>query len=386
MKIGLSTSVIQRGKSGVGQYVLSLVRGLLDEARRHEFTLFVLEEDMPLFSFAGNAMKIVSVSERHRPAVKDILWHQLELPSLAKRLGLDVLHVPSYRRLLWRRPCAQVATIHDLAPFRVPKKYDFRRMLYGKLVVPRLARRQDAIITVSKNTADDIERYFGSASQATTVIHNGIDHSRFHPGSKSEARRAVALKHGIDQPFFLYVARIEHPAKNHVRLLEAFDLYKQNTRSPWKLVLGGSDWHGAEIVHQRVTQSPFARDVHSLGFVPDAELPRLYQAAEIFVYPSLFEGFGLPPVEAMACACPVLSSSCGALAEVLGDAAEIIDPNDSSDLARKMELLASDGEKRLSLQARGLRQAALFDWDRTAAATLEVYESAVKKFRGPSFA
>src|ERR1700720_3333952 len=162
MRIGLSTSLIQRGQTGVAQYVFALLRALLPLALadRHQFTLFVLEEDMPLFDFADGNVQFAPVSEKFRPPIKNILWHQSRLPALARRHRLDVLHVPSYRRLLWSRPCPLVATIHDLAPFRVAKKYDWKRMLYGRLVVPRLARRQDAVIGVSENTARDIAGFF----------------------------------------------------------------------------------------------------------------------------------------------------------------------------------------------------------------------------------
>lgn len=126
MNVGLSTSVIQRGKSGVAQYVFGLVEALSRQAGRHDLTLFALEDDLPLFDFAKDGAKIIPVSERFRPPVKDILWHQTVLPSLARAHRLDVLHVPSYRRMLWPRPCALVTTIHDLAPFHVAEKYDWK--------------------------------------------------------------------------------------------------------------------------------------------------------------------------------------------------------------------------------------------------------------------
>src|SRR4051794_14567765 len=143
MRIGISTSVIQRGKTGVAQYVFALVRAFLDSAAKHDFVLFVLREDMPLFDFARGSMEILEVDEWFRPPVKNIFWHQTKLPQLVRDHRLEVLHIPSYRRLLWRRPCFLVATIHDLAPFQLSNKYDWKRMLYAKVFVRRLARRQD---------------------------------------------------------------------------------------------------------------------------------------------------------------------------------------------------------------------------------------------------
>lgn len=379
MRIGLSTSVIQRGRSGVGQYVLALVRALLTSARQHEFTLYVLEEDQPLFEFARSAMRIVPVAESHRPATRNILWHQTQLPALARRDGLDVLHVPSYRRLLWRRPCPLVATIHDLAPFRVPEKYDWMRMLYGRVVVRQLAQRQDEIVAVSAETAHDIERFFRLPAGRVTVIHNGLDHGRFTPAGRAEAAASIAARHGLHPPFFLYVARLEHPGKNHVRLIEAFNQFKTAQPSPWQLVLCGSDWHGADVIHEQVRRSPFHQDIRTLGFVAQEDLPTWYRAATVFVYPSLFEGFGLPPLEAMACGCPVLASSDGAVGEVVGDAALRADPLDTGDLTRQLARLAADPVLRESLRDAGLARARQFDWARTAAATLDVYARAARR-------
>jgi glycosyltransferase involved in cell wall biosynthesis len=383
MKIGLSTSVMARGKSGVGQYVLALVRALLARADAHEFTLFVLEDDVPLFDFARGTMRIVAVPESERPPLKNILWHQTKLPQLARQLGLEVLHVPSYRRMLWRRPCALVATIHDLAPFRLPKKYNWLRMIYGRVVARQLAHRQDQIIAVSRETANDIAQYFGVSSARLSVVYNGLDHARFTPDGHTEAMTTIAQRHDLHPPFFLYVARLEHPGKNHARLIAAFNAFKTQWPSPWQLVLCGGDWHGAEVIHELVRQSPFAPDIRTIGFVPDAELPTWYRAASVFVYPSLFEGFGLPPIEAMACGCPVLASTCGAVSEVCAGAAATTDPLNVYELTQQLARLAQNEALRKQLRAAGLARAQEFDWRRTAAETFGVYERAAMRIRAP---
>lgn len=378
MKIGLSTSVMQRGRSGVGQYVLALVRALLPAARHHEITLFALEDDAPRFAFARDAMRIVTVPEFCRSAVRDIAWHQTVLPILVRRLGLEVLHVPSYRRMLAMKPCALVATIHDVAPFRLAGKYDRARMFYGRVVARRLAWRQDEIIAVSRHTACDVAAFFGLPRQRLTVVPNGLDHDRFHPRAEGD-RRAIAARRGITAPFFLYVARLEHPAKNHVKLIRAFNRFKAASGSPWQLVFGGSDWHGAEHIHAEMQRSPFRDAIHPLGFVSDAELPAWYRAADGFVYPSAYEGFGMPPVEAMACGCPVLSSDRGALAEVVGGAAMVLDPDDEAAFANQLHRFAGDTDLRLDLREAGLEHARQFDWARAAEATLGVYQRAVRR-------
>lgn len=379
MKIGLSTSVIQRGKTGIAEYVFSLVRAFEAHAGRHQFILFVLEGDLPLFQFAEHFAQLVVVPERFRQPLKDIFWHQIILPRLAHRLGLDILHVPSYRRLPWRGPCALTATVHDLAPFYVARKYDWMRMLYGRVVARWLAGRQDEIIAVSRKTARDIKKLWRLPRKNITVVHHGVDHGRFFPVIHEIAKSTGRKHFGLNQPFFLYVARLEHPAKNHVRLLAAFEQFKAETGSPWQLVLAGGDWHGAEIIHATIDKSPFASDIRRLGFVPEAELPLLYRAAEVFVYPSLYEGFGMPPIEAMACGCPVLCSARGALGEITGNAAVIIDPEDIHAIKTQLVLLAADASLREQLCARGLARARQFDWQRTAVKTLEVYQSALMR-------
>jgi glycosyltransferase involved in cell wall biosynthesis len=373
MRIGISTSVIQRGKTGIAQYLFALLRAFLPYANENQFTLFVLENDLPLFDFAKSSMQIVPVAEQYRPPLKNILWHQTVLPRLARTLQLDVLHVPSYRRLLWSRPCPLVATIHDLAPFRVPKKYSWARMFYGRVIARRLAHRQDELIAISENTARDIRQFFGVPGGRIRVIPNGVEHDRFFPGSREQARTEMAGRHDLRAPFFLYIARLEHPAKNHVRLITAFNEFKSATRSNWQLVFGGSDWHGAEAIHAAARLSPFAADIRLMGFVADDDLPDLYRAADAFVYPSLYEGFGMPPIEAMACGCPVICSTRGSLGEVVGDAAAIVEPEDVGSIAKQLALLASDASARERLRSAGLARAKLFDWNRTASETLSIY-------------
>lgn len=379
MKIAISTSVIQRGKTGVAQYVLALTKALLPYTDVVKFHILALAQDVPLFEFARGRMQIVPVDEQWRPAVRNIWWHQQVLPKWLEKQEIDVLHVPSYRRMVHTAHCHLVSTIHDLAPFHVKKKYDLARMIYGRVIVKHLARRQNGIIAVSTSTAQDIEHYFGVPVQKQNVILNGIDHARFNPGDRAAACAQVEQRWQLQEPFFLYVSRLEHPAKNHTRLIEAFDQFKTSTGSPWQLVLAGSDWHGAEHIHSAARDSRHAKDIRFLGFVEDAVLPDLYRAASTMVYPSLFEGFGLPPIEAMACGCPVITSKCGSLGEVVGNAARIINPEDVGDMAQALQEVASHREKREALIPAGLQNARRFNWDDNARRVMEVYE---KPFTG----
>lgn len=372
MKIGISTSVIERGRTGIAQYVFNLAREFLPYAAEHEFALFTLEEDVRLFDFARDGMRIIPVSEKYRPAAKNIWWHQTVLPKLCKQHGIEVLHVPSYRRMLWPRACKLVATIHDLAPFHVAKKYDWKRMFYGRVIARRLAHRQHEIIVISRNTGNDVESYFGIPARKLNLVYNGLNHDVFRPDDVPP------------QKTFLYVARLEHPGKNHVGLIEAFNRFKATTHSDWQLVLAGSKWSGAEHIERAMRESPYARDIQWTGFVPDAELPALYRSAAVFVYPSLYEGFGLPPLEAMACGVPVICSTGGALREMAGKAAALVEPGDTAELAAQMARVAGDPLLRASMRQKGLAHAEQFRWEKTAKATLHVYAKAASmKFKSP---
>lgn len=378
MKIGITTTVIQRGKTGVAQYVFALTQALLAHAHEHEITLFVLAEDVPLFAFVGDKIRLEIVDEKWRGAVKNILWHQFVLPSVAKKLKLDVLHVPSYRRMIWRKPCALLSTIHDLAPFHVQGKYDPLRMFYGRVIVKYLARRQDGIIAISTNTAEDIQRFFGIPVSKQNILLNGLDHARFKPAESGSTPKVDWI---LEHPYFLYVSRLEHPAKNHVRLIEAFNRFKAASGSPWLLALGGSDWHGAEVIHAAAKASPCAKDIRFLGFVSDATLPDLYRGAGAFVYPSLFEGFGLPPVEAMASGCPVISSTRGSLDEVVSEAALRIDPENIEEMAAALTTLATDENARKDLIRRGFVNAKRFDWQKNGHNYLDICRLLINKYK-----
>ncbi|NRB76826.1 MAG: glycosyltransferase family 4 protein [Verrucomicrobiales bacterium] len=371
MKIALSTSVIDRGKSGVARYVIEITKAILHRLGTDQFILFVLEDDLPLFAFAEKKATIVPVKEIWRRPVLNIVWHQMVLPRLLSRHRVDLLHVPSYRRMVWHAPCRKVATIHDLAPFRLSGKYDFLRMIYGRYAARALARRQDAILTVSNYTASDIEVFFGIPKDRIHVAFNGLDHERFYPRTAHGSQVGRNL-------YFLYVSRLEHPAKNHVRLIKSFNHFKDTTGSKWKLVLAGGDWHGSEIIKTSARNSPHASSIELPGFVPDQELPELYRNAGAMVYPSLFEGFGLPPVEAMACGCPVISSDRGSLPEITGKAALLVNPNSARELESAMTRIATEASLRNDLTSLGVERSRCFDWNTAAEVTLKVFRANLK--------
>lgn len=369
LRVAISTSVGQRGRSGVATYLFGLIDGLLRTSPDIRLRLVGLANDKPLFQPWLDRCDWEEVSEFWRPATRDIFWHQFLLPRRLKRAGCDLVHIPSYRRVLASGGIPQVLTIHDCASFQLRGKYDAARNFYTKRVVVPLARRVRQLVAVSGTTAQDITRYYGIPAEQISVVWNGIDHARFRPDAVAEAP-------SLDHPYFLYVARLEHPAKNHVRLIEAFEqVVARRPELPHSLVLAGADWHGADAIHARIAASPVRSRILTPGFVKTEALAGWYAGAEAMIYPSLFEGFGLPPLEAMACGCPVACSARGSLGEVVGDAARLVDPENPTDIAASLLEMLLPAE-RAKWRARGLRRAALFDWREVGKNTAHLYRRA----------
>jgi len=312
--------------------------------------------------------------------VRNVAWHQLVLPGIARREGFDLIHIPSYRRIVACLPCPQLVTIHDCAAFAVAGKYDFARMFYGRVVVKWLARHATRITTVSQTTANDVITYFGLPAKRVDVIWNGIDHKRFKPVKEGVADEHLRSHFQQEAPYFIYLARLEHPGKNHIRLIEAFEMWAaKHPEMPHELWLGGADWHGAEIIRARAASSPLSKRIRFLGFVSMEDLPLLYAGAEAMIYPSLFEGFGLPPIEAMACGCPVIASGSGSLEEVTGNACLRVDPLAPAIMAGAFEQITQDQMLRTDLIQRGIAHASQFSWERAAAKLLKSYWAALGK-------
>lgn len=373
-RVCLSTSVIQRGRGGVGQYVLALVKALAAHRSSIDLYLFILKGDLELFTFCQDYATIIEAPEENRNPIRDILWHQRRAPKICADHGVQVLHIPSYRRMIASRRIPTVATIHDVAPFTLADKYDWKRMIYGRYVARFLARRQRKVIAVSETTASEIQKYFRLPADRVEVVLNGLDHERFRPDTSAAPDDELRARLGLANPFFLYIARLEHPAKNHVRLIQAFERYRDENPDGNDLALGGSDWHGADVIHEAIRSSRHAARIHNLGFVADGDVPRLYRAAQALVFPSLFEGFGLPPLEAMACGTPVASSPNGALREVVGDAGLLFDPESVSAIADALSRIDQDEELRAQLRSKGLARAEDYKWSLTAKRMVEIYQ------------
>jgi glycosyltransferase involved in cell wall biosynthesis len=230
------------------------------------------------------------------------------------------------------------------------------------------------VIAVSHHTKSDLIRRAGIPEEQISVVYSGIDHERFRPTPKDEARRRLAQLHGLEKPFFVYVSRLEHPAKNHVRLIEAFERFKLENDSAHQLVFAGADWHGADTIRARAAGSPVREDIVFLGFAPIDSLPLLYSGCDLMVYPSLFEGFGFPIIEALACGAPVACSNTSSMKELAGDLLRTFNPTHADEIFQCLETEAAKGWS-AEMRARGMEYAHTFDWRNTAQHVLGVYRS-----------
>lgn len=372
MKIGISAFASDAGKSGISQYMINIFRRL-PQLSDDEYVLFMAESDRELFDTGHPRVKIVTMPDWMGKPMANIVWHLLVFPVLLRRHGVDCVYMPAgNRRLSWWYGCPSVGTVHDLSQLHVTGKYDPMRMFYIRKVLPRMMRRLSHVISVSRATRDDLVSFVSLKPTNIDVVYNGADLDRFGPMEPAAAAKEVKERFGIAGPYILYTARLEHPGKNHVRLLEAFAALKREEGIPHELVCAGSAWHGAEAIYAKARELGIEQHVVFPGFVANSDLPLLYAGAALFVFPSLFEGFGIPLLEAMASGTPVCASQVSSIPEVVKDAGLLFDPENSSDIRKTMSKLLKDDALRAKLVQRGFNRSGMFSWDDSARQVLSI--------------
>lgn len=374
----ISTADNYRG-AGVSNYSLQLLTALGEVAQpgalSHRFTAFVNAADLTIAGVDLVATRLPLV----RPPLR-IAWEQLLLPWELRRVHADLVHgLVNVLPLLGSTP--GIVTVHDLSFVRTPERLPaFKRAYLTQLCRASVAAAAQ-VIAVSQQTADDLMHAFGTPAAKITVIHNGVA-SDFSPGNPA-ASAAFRAAHDLPERYLLYLGTLE-PRKNLELLVRAFGRWRQQASADdraLKLVLAGAKgWHYATIF-QRVAELGLEDAVIFPGFVPRAELPDWYRGAEAFVYPSIFEGFGLPVLEAMACGAPVICSQAASLLEVAGDAALTFPANDEEALTTALHQVLTEPALRADLRGRGVARARRFSWQRTAQATLALYDHLSSKQR-----
>jgi glycosyltransferase involved in cell wall biosynthesis len=376
MRTGISAFAGDGGKSGIGQYLAQIIRRLPDEAPEDRFVVFATRKAIACLGLDDPRRDLVTVPDWVETPVLNIAWHLFILPLMLRRHRCDLVYLPAgNRRLGWWYGVPSVGTVHDLAQLHVDGKYDGLRMVYVRRLLPYLIRRLTRVISVSEATRLDLVDQAGICGDRIRTIPNGFDRRSFRVSDRRAAAVRVENKWGVSGPYLLYVARLEHPGKNHVRLLEAFaGLRRQGLEH--KLVLAGSRWTGADVIEARARELCVEDAVIFTGFVPNEDLPDLYAAADTFVFPSLFEGFGIPLLEAMISEVPVCASNRASIPEVVGDAGLLFDPDDVSSMEREITRAVHDADLRNRLVSAGKRRAEGFSWESAAGQVVGVLREA----------
>jgi glycosyltransferase involved in cell wall biosynthesis len=356
-RVGLDGRDLLRKRTGVVNTTLYLAREL---TAAHPLDV-VVYADRPAHTAEDGPAPGVPLREIAAPP---IVWKHVALPLALKRDGVRVFHSPT-GTLPLVAPCRQVVTIHDLFAAVEPSWFTPRMGVQLRTTQRRAAHAASAVIAVSECTRRDLVERYGIPAERVRVVYNGVDHARFHP-TEVDAE-AVARRFGVRYPFILCVGSLM-PWRNAPRLLRAASWLR------YGLLFVGRDIWGTDPTARLAVERGWDWARFS-GYVPDAELPALYAAARVFAYPSLYEGFGIPPLEAMASGTPVVASTAGALPEVLGDAALLVNPYDENALAEALQAAAEDGGQ---LRRRGLERAARYTWPKAASETWHIYEAAAR--------
>ena len=351
---------------GIGTYIRNLLRHLSRIDRENEYVLLCHEPDMSIAGTLGENFRTVL-----EPAANYSVSEQFHIPLVLMREKPDVFHAPHYVLPVAVRS-RSVVTIHDCIHLMFPQYLPNRAAYaYARGAMWSAARKSDRILTVSEASKRDILYYFSVPPEKITVIPNAID-ERFSTEPAEDDVRRVTERYQLDGDFVLYVGNVK-PHKNVERLIDAFQLVRQSGLDELKLVIIGDEISKYAALRRAVHRSNLHKYVRFLGFLPDELLAIVYRLASVFVFPSLYEGFGLPPLEAMACGTPVVTSNVSSLPEVTGDAALLVDPTDTNEIADAMKRVLTDPVLHAELRARGLARAKQFSWARSARQIRDIY-------------
>lgn len=372
MHIAIDAHAVGTGLAGNETYAVNLIEALAEIDTENRYTLFVTKP-AAIECFTNRwANFAVRRTPPHTPLVRIPLTLSYEL----RRRPVDLLHVqftaPPFA------PCPVIATIHDLAFEHIPETFNRRSWMQLRLTVRRTVRRAAGLIAPSTFTRDDIVRTYGVPAERITVTPEAAA-PRFRFVTDEAERARVRDRYKIVGDYLLAVGSIQ-PRKNLVRLIRAYARLVAADRSgklPALVVVGKQAWLSDETM-RAANAADLGDRLRFTGYVPDADLPALYSDALCFVYPSYFEGFGIPPLEAMACGAPVITGDRTSLPEVTGDAGIMVDPFDEEALAAALRRVVEDKDLRDLMRARGFAQASHFSWRETARLTLKAYERAVK--------
>ncbi len=364
MNIGIISEVLAlNNRTGVGTYVYNLVNELNATDDANINFCFIK-------SVADKQLLPEIVIPNTIPKFKRYPWY-LTLPRALKNADIDLVHNPTGIATYFKFKQKYILSVHDLTPLLYPETHPYGIVLHDKIFFPKTLLTADAIITGSNNTKNDIIEKFNIPPEKIQVIYYAA-HPYFKPRPDEEIKR-VKEKYGIDFPYILYVGTLE-PRKNIITLLKAFSEMLKERTDVKLVIVGAKGWKYSGIFK-------FVNDYHLnnyiifTDYVEHSDLPAIYSGAKVFVYPSLYEGFGIPPLEAMSCGCPVITSNVSSLPEVVDSAGILVDPLNYHELKDSILEVINDENLGKSLRTKGLSRAEFFSWKKCAQLTKEVYIS-----------
>lgn len=364
MRIGIDIHAAEREGTGNCTYIRNLVEALLEKDRDDEFFLYASNPSHAYFRRFDGSSHVRLRSLHSGNAL-------VRIPALGLKTFLDkidILHVQYVAPPLHRGKC--VVAVHDISYLHYPECFRRTDRLYLKTFVPMTMKRAAKVLTISEHSRKDIIANYLVAPAKTTVTSLGVDPA-FKPLEGPEVAEVMG-SYGVSGPFLLFIGRLD-VRKNIAALIRAFRALKQQKSVPHRLVISGKKDFLPKPLQDEFRSMPEGEDVVFTGYIPQSHLPAFYSAADVFVYPSLYEGFGLPCLEAMACGCPVVAADSSSIPEVVGSAGLLVDPQDVEGLASALGRVLSDPGLRNEMRVKGRERARLFTWGRAAEQTLKVY-------------
>jgi glycosyltransferase involved in cell wall biosynthesis len=369
MRIGIDATALPPQPVGAGYYIINLVRALSQLKTEHQFVVFAQRDRRALFEISEESrLEWVSVSDKN-PAIR-LIWEQVAFPGLVRRHRVDLLHSLHYTRP-FKLPCKSVVTFHDMTFFLFPRLHRRAKGLFFPLAIRYSAAAADAIIADSENTRQDAIRLLGVSPQRIFSVPLGVG-ERFHRITDPTVLAQVRKKYNLPEHFILYVGLVE-PRKNLSLLVKSYkNLGDQGISHPL-VIVGRLGWMYQSVLEE-IENSGLQNRVQFTGYIPIQDLPIVYNLADVFVYPSIYEGFGLPPLEAMACGTPVITTAVSSIPEHVGEAGILVPPDDIGAVSEAIKAVLSDKVLKKQLMKKGPKQASHFTWERTARETLQVYQ------------
>ncbi len=367
MKIGINALYLLPGKVGGSEtYIRNLVKWLVKIDRNNEYSIFINRESVGIFEALAPAIRVITCPIRAANRPLRIIWEQTALPFQVRRHRLDILLSAGLTAPFFC-PATSVLVLYDLQHINQPQNFPRPYLFFLKNIIYWSVKSADRVIAISHHVKHDIMRSYHIAPERIGVSYLAVDHDEFFPSDKRETA-SLKEKYNLPEHYILYPAALL-PHKNHERLLKAYKEIQKEVPH-MKLILTGAWDQGHEKIASLISSLGLQQDVIMLGWLPFEDIPSLYRGAEIFVFPSLHEGFGLPILEAMASGVPVVCSRIEPLTEVARDAALFVDPYDHGAIAKEMRALLKDKSLRMKLIDKGKLRAREFTWRRTAESTL----------------